>query len=67
MTTVFIIERTLGNSFTTFNGVDGEQHRVSIGNTRIGPFTSVAAAADYLSAHAAASASYLLEYERPPT
>ena len=52
MRTFYITERTPGNAFTTYKSKDGAAVRVPIGADRIGPFPSIPAAADYLSAHA---------------
>lgn len=61
MRTFYITERTPGNAFTTYKSKDGAAVRVPIGADRIGPFPSIPAAADYLSAHALPQASYLIE------
>lgn len=63
----YIVESTPGNAFTTFTRRDGEQVRVSLAACRIGPFPSIAAAADYLAKNGVLHASYKIEtYVEPP-
>lgn len=61
MRTYFIVQRMPGNAFTTFTDRVGQQHRVPIGDYRIGPFPSVTAAADHLSEHSLPHSSYTIE------
>lgn len=63
---VFIIERTVGNSFTTYKDYNGQTARVPIGPDIIGPFDNVPQAADYLSKNAVLHASYEIVYHRSP-
>lgn len=63
----YIVESTSSNAFTTFTRRDGEQVRVSLTAYRIGPFPSVASAADYLTKNGILHASYNIEtYVEPP-
>lgn len=64
----FIIERTLGNPYATVTR-DGETFRVPFGTARIGPFSSIAAAAEYLSTYSGHTyhASYEIELIKRPT
>lgn len=63
---VFIIEKTLGNAYTTYKDVNGVSTQVTIGNTRIGPFDNIPQAADWLSSNSHNHASYFIEYQRKP-
>lgn len=61
----WIVESALGNAFTTFKSLYGCT-RVRLGPTRIGPFESVSAAADWLQKQHIPHASYVIEEVRKP-
>lgn len=63
---VWIVQRLPGLAYTTFRGLDGEEVRVGITATRIGPFVEIPAAADWLRKHAIRHASYEIQEERDP-
>jgi hypothetical protein len=64
---VWVIERQCGRSFTTYREPRiGTEVRVDISSTRIGPFDSVSAAADWLSSNAVLHYSYEIQEEKSP-